>query len=168
MGEDYIDWDSSVSFGSLFAVRSHKCKQYQLLLKPQSDADLLSSMLRQIGYVPPPPISYCSATYTAMWLHIKVVKLRSGRLRIIPFSYNSKTKIENRRVSFFPLRFSDLKLFEMSNNSSPLPNAQSHCSTELELANAHLGLAYMAIGKMLNEHSRIVVGLHPVLLLELS
>jgi hypothetical protein len=55
----------------------------------------------------------------------------------------------------------------MSNNSSPLPNVQPHYATELELANAHLGLAYMAIGKMLKEHPRLVVGLHPVLLLEL-
>jgi hypothetical protein len=39
----------------------------------------------------------------------------------------------------------------MANTSNPSPTAQSNYSTELELANAHVGLAYMAIGKMLKE-----------------
>jgi hypothetical protein len=38
-------------------------------------------------------------------------------------------------------------------------------STKSELSNAHLGLAYMALGKMLKQHPQLVVGLHSVLLL---
>jgi hypothetical protein len=49
----------------------------------------------------------------------------------------------------------------------PLPTDQPHYSTEQELAKAHLGLAYMAIGKILKDYLRLVVGLHPVLVLEL-
>jgi hypothetical protein len=53
-------------------------------------------------------------------------------------------------------------ILEMATNS-----AQPTYSTELELTNAHLGLAYLALGDMVKRYPHLITTLHPVLLLEL-
>jgi hypothetical protein len=54
-----------------------------------------------------------------------------------------------------------------ANNSASAPTTQPTYSTELELANAHLGLTYVALGDIVKQHPKLITTIHPVLLLEL-
>jgi hypothetical protein len=55
----------------------------------------------------------------------------------------------------------------MDKDSIPVVPSQPTYSTEMELNNAHLGLAYSALGDMVKQHPHLITTLHPVLMLEL-
>jgi hypothetical protein len=53
----------------------------------------------------------------------------------------------------------------MANNSASVPTTQPSYSTELELANTHLGLTYLALCDIVKRHPNLITTIHPVLLL---
>jgi hypothetical protein len=89
--------------------------------------------------------------------HQSIILIYTGITFSIPICVSSIPFFHN----FFCSSF-----LEMDNNVTPAPPSQPNYSTELELTNAHLGLAYLAQGDMVKQHPHHIKTLHPVLMLE--